>query len=266
MHAAGDVGDCDDGRAARVQLGRCDAADVPEALDDAALIGERHAQSLACALGTHDDACAGRLPAEDGPADRDRLSGDHFGHGVALLHRVRVHHPRHRLLVRRHVRRGDVGLRPDGRDQLRREASRQPLELALRQRARVAADAALRAAVRQTQQGALPRHPRREGRAFAEGHLRVVPHAALRRAEHGRVLDAIAGEDLPAAVVAAKRDAHDQCPLGEAQALRHHRRDVRVRKRLLELRAGHEEERRVPLQGALERRCLQAGHARSVVR
>ena len=37
------------------------------------------------------------------------------GHRVPALHRVRVHHPGHRLLVRRHVRRGDVLLRADER-------------------------------------------------------------------------------------------------------------------------------------------------------
>ena len=52
-------------------------------------------------------------------ADRDRLAGDDLRHGVALLHRVRVHHPRHRLLVRRHVGRGDVLLRADDRRRAR---------------------------------------------------------------------------------------------------------------------------------------------------
>ena len=145
-----------------------------------------------------------------------------------------------------------------------------------RQRVRVAAHAALRAAVRQAQERALPRHPRAQRRALAERDLGVVADAALRRPEHGRVLDAVAGEDLPAAVVAAERHAHDEGPLREAQPLGHHRRDVRVRQRLLELRARHEEqrrvpleralrERRIPLERALERRCLDSGHARSVV-
>ena len=49
-------------------------------------------------------------------------------------HRVRVHHPRHRLLVRRHVGRRDVGLRADLAHELGREAARQPLELARRER------------------------------------------------------------------------------------------------------------------------------------
>ena len=61
--------------------------------------------------------------------------------------------------------------------------------------ARIAADAALGAAVRETEQRALPGHPDRERSALAERDLRVVADAALRRPEHGGVLDAIARED-----------------------------------------------------------------------
>ena len=253
-------------RAALVQLGRRNPSDVAEPLDDAALVGEIQAHPLAGLLGAHDDAGAGRLAAEDGAPDRDGLPRHNLGDGVPDLRRVGVHHPRHRLFVRRHVGRRNVLLRADGREQLGRETPCEPLELVLRQRVRVAADAALRAAVREAKQRALPRHPRRERRALAERHLRVIAHAALRWSEHGGVLHAVAGEDLPPAVVAAERDAHDQGALGEAQALGHHRRDVGVRQRLLELRAGHEKERRVPLERPFERRCLQACHARSVVR
>ena len=69
------------------------------------------AEPLARALDHHHDAGSRRLVPEDRAADRDRLAGDDLGHGVALLHRVRVHHPGHRLLVRRHVGRRDVELR-----------------------------------------------------------------------------------------------------------------------------------------------------------
>src|SRR5206468_776508 len=83
-------------------------------------------------LGDHHDPGPGRLAAEDGAADRDRLACDDLRHGVAGLHRVRVHHPGHRLLVGGHVRRGDVGLRPDLADELRGEAAGELLELARR--------------------------------------------------------------------------------------------------------------------------------------
>ena len=49
--------------------------------------------------------------------------------------------------------------------------------------ARLAAHAALRAAVGKAQERALPRHPHRERGALAERHLRVVADAALRRAD-----------------------------------------------------------------------------------
>ena len=62
----------------------------------------------------------------------------------------------------------------------------------LRHLARAAAHAALGAAVGQPQQRALPRHPHRERRALAERDLGVVADAALRRAEHARVLHAVA--------------------------------------------------------------------------
>ena len=84
------------------------------------------------ALDHHHDAGAGRLRPEDRAADRDRLAGDDLRDGVADLHRVRVHHPGHRLLVGRHVGRRDVLLRADHRQELGGEAARDRLELAAR--------------------------------------------------------------------------------------------------------------------------------------
>ena len=247
--ASRDVRDRDDAGAALVELGRGDAADVAEALHDARASGELVAEPPGRLLGDHHDAGAGRLAPEDGAADRDRLARDDLRHGVAALHRVRVHHPRHRLLVGGHVGCGDVGVRADLADELRREAARELLELAQRQRVRVAADTALRAAVREPQERALPRHPRRESGALAERDLGVVAHAALRRAEQGRVLDAVAGEDLDRAVVAAERDADDDRALGVAEPLGDQVRDVRVGKRLLVLGARHAEQRACPTRG-----------------
>ena len=146
--AAGDVGDRDHRRALVVQLRRRDAADVAEALHDAALLVEPVPEPVARALRRHHDTGSRGLAPEDRAADRDRLPGHDLRHRMADEHRVRVHHPGHRLLVRRHVGRGDVGLRPDLAHELRREAARQLLDLARRERARVAANAALRAAVR----------------------------------------------------------------------------------------------------------------------
>ena len=266
VDAAGDVGDRDHGRAAVGQLVRGDPADVAEALDDAALLGEVPAEPLAGAGDHHHDAGAGRLVAEDGAADRDRLAGDDLGDGVADLHRVRVHHPGHRLLVRRHVGSGDVLLRPDHRQQLRREAARQPLDLAQRHLARVAADAALRAAVGQAQERALPGHPDRERGALAERHLRVVADPALRRAEHRGVLDAVPGVDDAAAVVEPDGDGEHDRPLRVAKALGDGIRDVRIRPGEIELGDRRLEQRRVPLEVRLCSGFLDLGHGGSVCR
>ena len=131
-------------------------------------VREVPAEPLARALDHHHDAGAGRLVPEQRAAERHRLAGDDLRHRIALLHRVRVHHPRHRLLVRRHVGRRDVELRADERRELGGEAARDARELALRELTRVAAHAAFRAAVRQAEQRALPGHPHRERRALAQ--------------------------------------------------------------------------------------------------
>ena len=149
MEATGDVGDGDHGCAPVVQLRRRDPADVAEPLNDAALLVELEPEPVTSTLCSHHDARARRLAPEDRAADRDRLTGHNLRHSVADEHRVRVHHPRHGLFVCRHVGRGDVGLRADLAHELRREAAGQPLQLARRERAGIAADAALRAAVRQ---------------------------------------------------------------------------------------------------------------------
>ena len=147
-----------------------------------------------------------------------------------------------------------------------REAARHPLQLVERELARVAADAALGAAVREPQQRALPGHPHRERRALAERHLVVVADAALRRPEHGRVLDAVAREDRPAARVELDRDADDERALRVAEPLGDELLDVRVRERLLVLRQRRPVERRLPLQVPVPgRNLLHLGHARSLV-
>jgi len=126
IDTARDVRDRDHRRAPVVELGRRDPADVPEALHDAAQLGQVPAQPPARALDHHHDARSRRLVAEDGAADRDRLAGHDLRHRIAALHRIGVHHPGHRLLVRRHVRRRNVLLRADEAQQLGREAARDP--------------------------------------------------------------------------------------------------------------------------------------------
>ena len=266
MQAAGHVGDGDHLRAALVQLGGRDTPDLAEALDDAALPGEIPAEAGAGAFDHHHDPGAGRLRPEDGAADRDRLAGDDLRNGMADLHRVRVHHPGHRLLVGRHVGRRDVLLRADHGQELGGEPARDRLQLALGHRARVAADPALRAAVGQLQQRALPGHPHRERRALAERDVRVVPDPAFRRAEDARVLDAVTRVDRPPAVVELDRDCDDQRALGDAQALGDGLADVGVGQRLLELGERRVEQGRFPLERLLGRQLVGARHPGSVGR
>src|SRR5205085_1100657 len=97
-------------------------------------------------------AATGRARPALGPTHADGLAGDDTGHGVAEVHRVGVHEPGHRLLVRADVRRWDVLLRPDDRADLAGVAPRDPLELRLAVEPRVDRDATLRPAVRDPDQ------------------------------------------------------------------------------------------------------------------
>ena len=232
----GHVGHGEHDRALRDELLRRDPTDVPEALHDAALLGEVPAESLAGTFDHHHDARAGRLVPEERAAERDRLAGDDLRHGVTDLHRVRVHDPRHRLLVRGHVGSRDVLLRTDHAAQLARVPPGQTLQLAQGEVTRIAAHAPLRAAVGQTQERALPGHPDSERSAFAEGDVRVVADSALRRAEHARVLDAIGRKDVDGPLVAANRNRHHHGTLGVAEPLRDRLVHLCVGNRLLELR------------------------------
>ena len=111
---------------------------------------------------------------------------------------IRVEDPGHHRGARADVGRRDVLLGPDLVDDLRGVAARHPLELAERQRLRVADDAALGAAEGEVHQRALPRHPHRERLHLVERDAGVVADAALRRAARDVVRDAPAGEDADA--------------------------------------------------------------------
>ena len=138
----------------------------------------------------------------------------------AGVHRVRVHHPGHDLAVGVHVGRGDVALRADDDADLAGVAARHALELLHRQLLRIAADAALGAAVGQVHRGALDRHPGRQRHHLLERHVGVVAHAALARAARQVVLDPVALEVGDAAVVHLDRHVDDQRALRAASASR----------------------------------------------
>ena len=161
--------------------------------------------------------------------------------------------------------RRNVLLRADDRQELRREPPREPFELAERHAVRIAANAALRAPVRQAEERALPRHPHRERGALAERHPGVVADAALRGAGDARVLDAVPGEDDAAASVHPHRDRDDRRALGEPQPLGDIVRNVSDRNGLIELRDRHPVKRRVPLELGIGNRFGRARHGRASV-
>ena len=237
---AGRVADGDDGRALLADQPGRDRAGVAEALDGDA---SPCARSSLRWRGRLDDAVDGapgrRLVAALGAAEGDRLAGDHAGHRVADVHRVGVHDPGHRLAVRVHVRRGDVPLGPDDDADLGRVAAGQALELAQRELLGIDDDAALGAAVGDVDDRALPGHPHRQGLDLVEGHALVVADAALGRAAAQVVLDAIAGEDLDAAVVHLHREVDDQLAPRLAQDPAQAGIEVQPLGRQVELLLGH---------------------------
>jgi len=93
------------------------------------------------------------------PAENHRLAGDDLRRRPADLLGVGVHEPRHLALARRHVRCGNVAVRSNDREELRRVAASQALELVRREAVRIAADAALGSTERQTDERALEGHP-----------------------------------------------------------------------------------------------------------
>ena len=132
---------------------------------------------------------------------------------VALARRdggeVGVEYPRHDLGVGVDVRGGHVVLGPDGVAECVGEATRDLLDFARRVLERIELDAALGAAQRETDDGALPGHPCRERAHFLDIDVGVEAEAALERAEDVVVLDAVAGEHFHTAIIELDREVDD---------------------------------------------------------
>ncbi len=262
---AGDVRDAQHGRALRDELLRCDPSDVAEALHYATLLAELPSESLACSFDHHHDTGAGRLVPEERTAERDGLPGDDLRNRMAHLHRIGVHDPGHRLLVRRHVRRRDVLLRPDHSAQLARVAPRQPLELTKRQLTRIAANTTLRATVRKPEERTFPGHPNSERSALAHRHVRVVANPTFGRPKHTRVLNPVSRKDVDVPLVPPNRNRDHDGTFGVAKPLGDRLVDVRVGKRQLELLQRGPKERRIPFEpGFLRGELFDLGHGRSL--
>ena len=183
-----------------------------------------------------EDAAPGRLDAAERAAQVQRLAGDDTGRRRPGVHRIGVHHPGHDLAVGVDVGCRDVALRADDDADLAGVAPRHPLELLQRQQLRIAADAALRAAVRQVHRGALDRHPRRQRHHLLERHVGVVAHAPLAGAARQVVLDPVALEVGDAAVVHLDRHVDDQRALRALQRLRPAGERPEVRQHAIDLR------------------------------
>src|SRR5207244_10127508 len=122
---------------------------------------------------------AGAPGAASRAAAPTRFAGRDRRHRVAGLHADRVHHPGHDLGVGVDVRSGDVAIRADDDADLARVAAGEILELVAAEILGVDDDATLGATVRNTDHGALPRHPHSQRFDFLASHARVVADPTL---------------------------------------------------------------------------------------
>src|SRR5690606_2153484 len=107
----------------------------------------------------------------------------------------------------------------DDRQDLRGVAPRDALQLSLRVCARVNGGTALRAAVGNVDERALPRHPHGERAHLAEVHVRRAAQSAFGGTAGEVVLDSVAEVDGGAAVLSAQRDADRHLAAWRAQHL-----------------------------------------------
>ena len=213
------VADRDHGRPFSPEQPGGDRADVAEALDGHPCAAKLQANLAHRLPEDVDEPAPGGVAAAGRAADEKRLARHDTGHRTALGHRVRVHDPGHDLLVGAHVGSRDVQIRADHQHDLGGVAPGHVLELLPAHRARVAGHPALRAAIGQLHQGALPAHEHRERRHLRKRDARVVADAALGGAEDRAVMDPVAQKDLGPPVVHSRGHADDQRPSRIAQPL-----------------------------------------------
>ena len=199
----------DDLRAGRGEDLRRRRADVPEALHDHARALEVEPAVARPLLDAVDDALAGGADAPLRAADARVLAGDDAAELVVLPLTVGelAHHVGHDLPVRPDVGRRDVEERAHEVLELVDVTQRDVLDLLLRVVEGVDLDAALRAAERDLRDRGLPGHVRGERLEEVERDVLVVAHAALVRAAHLVVLDAVRLE-LPRAALLDPEEAH----------------------------------------------------------
>ena len=217
VDATDDVRDSHDAGAHLMQEQRHRSADIAEALDDDPGADQLEADVTSSFHDAEHGAATGGLGATLRAAEADGLAGHHAGHRVADVHRVGVHHPGHGLSVRVQVRGRDVLLGTDQDADRGGIATRETLELAHRELLGVDAHTSLAATEGDAHHGALPGHPHGQCANHAGRDVRVVAETALGGTPTQVVLDAVAGEELHAAVIHVHREGHDKFALGLTQ-------------------------------------------------
>ena len=219
MQRAGVIADGDDLETVLMQLQRGIGADIAKALDHGGGRAGIDREFLQHPPGEIGDAAPGGFAPAERAARRHRLAGDDLGHGLALIHRIGVHEPGHHLLVGAHVGRHHVGMRTDERNHLLHVAPRQRFQLAPGDGGEIDIDAALGAAIGQSDERAFPAHPDRKRGDLADVDGGRKPRTALGRTQGEVMLHPIAFEHRDRAVVAMDRTGHGDGPLRHQEAV-----------------------------------------------
>ncbi len=153
-----------------------------------------------------DHAVSGGFGAALRAAHVHRFAGNEAREVSAVNVFELVENPQHVLGVGHHIGRRDIGQRSNILGNLAHPAAANLFLLAGAEVMGIANHAALGAAQRNVDHGALPGHPHRQGADGVDGLLRVEADAALTGAAGIVVLHAEAAEDAHAAVIHVYRD------------------------------------------------------------
>ena len=186
-------------------------------------------------LHCRDEPRRGRLVPALRASNAHGLACDDAGDGVALHHRIGVHHPGHHLLVRVDVRGRYIRLRPYYYAYFVGVSSGEPFYLVPRHYCRVAGDPALGPAKGQVNYAALPCHESGQSGYLVEVNLRVVPYAAFCRAPREVVLHPVSGKKADCAVVHLHRHRDDERASRRAEPLVDGNRQIQMPVRVLEV-------------------------------
>ena len=186
------------------------AADIAKALHSRSCFIRLDALHLQCLQRRHHNAAAGSRRASEGAAHADSLAGDEARLKLSGNLAVFVHHPAHNLRISIHIGSRNILLLADKRRNLVNIATRQGLQLALRQLRRVYNNAALAAAIRQSGNSTFAGHPERQCLDLIHADILMIAHTALGRTENCTMLTAITGKNPCAAIIHLHRNRHFQ--------------------------------------------------------